>query len=71
MNENENSLQNFQPKGLFWALLCGRFNIAKYLIKENIFDPNEMVCGEINHIFFFSTTNTFHHYNNITNKVFR
>tara|TARA_R110001599_G_scaffold99801_1_gene255681 strand:- start:955 stop:2046 length:1092 start_codon:yes stop_codon:yes gene_type:complete len=45
--ENEDWLQNFHPKGLFWALLCGRFNIAKYLIKENIFDPNEMICGEI------------------------
>ena len=37
----------FYAKGLFWALLCGRFNIAKYFIKENIFDPNEMICGEI------------------------
>ena len=33
--------------GLFWALIFGEFDTAKYLIEKGIFDPNELICGEI------------------------
>lgn len=41
--EKKNKVAN----GLFWALLYGNFDIAKFLIEKNVFDPNKLICGEI------------------------
>ena len=46
-NENLKMKKDKIANGLFWALLCGKFDTAKYLISSGIFDPTEMFCGEI------------------------
>jgi len=33
--------------GLFWAVVFNQFEVAKYLLEEKIFDPHELICGEI------------------------
>ena len=33
--------------GLFWSLIFGQFEVAKYLIDEKIFDVNKLICGEL------------------------
>ena len=33
--------------GLFWSIIFGQFEVAKYLIKEKIFDVNKLICGEL------------------------
>ena len=39
--------RNSIANGLFWAVLCGKFDIAKYLIENKVFDPDEFICREI------------------------
>lgn len=33
--------------GLFWSVIFGEFEVAKYLIEEKIFDVNKLICDEI------------------------
>lgn len=33
--------------GLFWSVIFGQFDVAKYLIEEKIFDVNKLICGEL------------------------
>ena len=33
--------------GLFWAVVFNQFEVAKYLLEKGIFDPHELICGEI------------------------
>ena len=37
----------FHVNGLFLATLSGNFKLAKYLIENEYFDPNEYFCGEV------------------------
>ncbi len=41
--ENKNKIVN----GLFWSVIFSQFEVAKYLIKEKIFHPNDLFCGEL------------------------
>lgn len=33
--------------GLFWSIVFGQFHVARYLLDEGIFNPDELICGEI------------------------
>lgn len=37
----------FVANGLFWSVIMGEFEAAKYLIENGMIDPNEMICDQI------------------------
>ena len=41
--------------GLFWAVVFNQFEVAKYLLEKKIFDPHELICGEIHILHVLST----------------
>lgn len=49
--ENKDKILN----GLFWSVNFSQFEVAKYLMKEKIFDPNDLFCGELHILHVLST----------------
>ena len=49
--ENKDKILN----GLFWSVIFSQFEVAKYLMKEKIFDPNDLFCDELHILHVLST----------------
>jgi len=39
--------EELENNGLFWSIVFGQFHVARYLLDEGIFNPDDLICGEI------------------------
>lgn len=63
LDENNNS--KFRSlhvaNGLFWSVLTAEFKSARFLLENNMVDPNELICGSIHILHVLATLGNLNH----------